>query len=88
MQTTVVAFRRLARPTQSVGSGSSQIFTATSGPWSSLMSIKQVCLVIVINLLAGTFLAWLKHTRGGSGVSLVLITMILLGFAMIWQSVS
>ena len=51
------------------------------------MTLKQVCLVIAINLLAGTFLGWRKHAHGGAGASLVLIAMILLGFAMIWQSV-
>lgn len=50
------------------------------------MSIEQVCLVIAINLLAGTFLAWCARPRRSSSVSLILFVMILLGFALMWRS--
>ena len=50
------------------------------------MSIEQVCLVIAVNLLAGTFLAWRMPPRGSAFASAILLTMILLGFALMWRS--
>ena len=50
------------------------------------MSIEQVCLVIALNLLAGTFLAWRMPPRGSALASAILLAMILLGFVLVWRS--
>lgn len=50
------------------------------------MSIEQVCLVIALNLLAGTFLAWRARPRRSNLGSVVLLMMILLGFVLMWRS--
>ena len=50
------------------------------------MSIEQVCLIITLNLLASTFLAWRTPPRRGAMASAVLLAMILTGFALIWRS--
>ena len=52
------------------------------------MSIEQVCLIVALNLLAGTFLAWQKRRHTSGAGNLVLLTMIFLGFAMIWRSLA
>lgn len=52
------------------------------------MTLAQVCLVVVVNLLAGTFMARLHRPRPSLGGSVVLVTMILLGFSMIWRSIA
>ncbi len=50
------------------------------------MSIEQVCLIIALNLLAGTFLAWQASNRMSVFGSLILLATIVLGFAMLWRS--
>ncbi|WP_162560589.1 hypothetical protein [Methylobacterium durans] len=50
------------------------------------MSIEQVCLIIALNLLAGTFIAWQARARERVLGSLILLATILLGFAMLWRS--
>lgn len=50
------------------------------------MSIEQVCLVVALNLLAGTFIAWRTPPRRGSVTSALLLAMIVLGFALMWRS--
>ena len=50
------------------------------------MSIEQVCLIIALNLLAGTFLAWQARARKYVLGSLILLATILFGFAMLWRS--
>jgi hypothetical protein len=50
------------------------------------MSIEQVCLVIALNLLAGTFIAWRTPPRRSALESVILLAMIVLGFALIWRS--
>ncbi|WP_162560756.1 hypothetical protein [Methylobacterium durans] len=50
------------------------------------MTIAQVCLIIALNLLAGTFLAWHQRPRSSASGGLLLLAMILLGFALMWRS--
>lgn len=50
------------------------------------MTVGQVCLVIVLNLLIGTFVARLGNLYTTTLASLILVAMILAGFAMIWRS--
>lgn len=50
------------------------------------MTIEQFCLVVVLNLLIGIFIARLRHLRTPPSASLILVAMILTGFAMIWRS--
>ena len=50
------------------------------------MTIEQVCLVVVLNLLIGIFIARLGNVRTTPSASLILVAMILTGFAMIWRS--
>lgn len=50
------------------------------------MTVEQICLVVVLNLLVGSFIARLGKFRSTASASLILIVMILTGFAMIWRS--
>jgi hypothetical protein len=51
------------------------------------MSVEQVCLVVALNLLAGTLMAWRARSRSSASGSVILLAMILLGFALLWRSV-
>jgi hypothetical protein len=50
------------------------------------MSIEQVCLIVALNLLAGTFLAWRMPSRRSDLASAVLLALIILGFGLMWRS--
>ena len=50
------------------------------------MTLAQICLVVVVNLLAGTYMARLHQCEPSTGGSIILVTMILLGFGMIWRA--
>jgi hypothetical protein len=50
------------------------------------MTIEQVCLVVVLNLLIGSFITRLRRLRTHRSASFILVAMILTGFAMIWRS--
>lgn len=50
------------------------------------MTIEQVCLVVALNLLAGTFIAWRTPPRRSAAASAILLAMIVLGFALMWRS--
>lgn len=50
------------------------------------MSVEQVCLIVVLNLLIGTFIAYSRKIRATASASLILLVMILAGFAMIFRS--
>ena len=50
------------------------------------MTIEQVCLVVVLNLLIGIFIARLANLRTTTFATLILVAMILTGFSMIWRS--
>ena len=52
------------------------------------MTIEQVCLVVVLNLLIGIFIARLRTLCTTTSTSSVLVAMILIGFAMIWRSLT
>ena len=50
------------------------------------MIIEQVCLIVALNLLAGTFLARRMPSRRSDLASAILLALILLGFALMWRS--
>jgi hypothetical protein len=52
------------------------------------MTIEQVCLVVVLNLLIGIFIARLRTLRTTTFTSSILVAMIVIGFAMIWRSLA
>ena len=52
------------------------------------MSVEQFCLLIVLNLLVGTFIARLERSRATGSVGMTLVAMILTGFAIIWRSLT
>lgn len=50
------------------------------------MTIEQVCLIVALNLLAGTFLAWRMPSRRTDLASAALLALILVGFGLMWRS--
>lgn len=50
------------------------------------MSIEHVCLIVVLNFLAGTFIAWRTSPRRSGLASAVLLALIILGFGLIGRS--
>jgi hypothetical protein len=50
------------------------------------MTVEQICLVVVLKLLVGSFVARLGKFRSTASASLILIATILTGCAMIWRS--